>query len=166
MLGYLGGVLRDALAKRSRSLEGQEHTRALLGSVERKEGGLLHDVIAGIITELVALLLNGALGSQQAQILASFLEREMPYLIKDILSAFVPIGTQEFWDTWMCGLPMDNQMDDQLWPTWFTELWIPVEKTAEVSRRGMTGAATQRRRTSTPARSRASSTPRGRATSG
>ncbi|WP_437492243.1 D-arabinono-1,4-lactone oxidase [Sorangium sp. So ce1014] len=134
VLGHLGGVLRDALARRSRSLEGQEHTRALLGTVERKEGGLLHDVIAGIITELVALLLNGALGSQQAQILASFLEREMPYLIKDILSAFVPIGTQEFWDTWMCGLPMDNQMDDQLWPTWFTELWIPVEKTADVMR--------------------------------
>jgi hypothetical protein len=27
---------------------------------------------------------------------------------------------------------MDNQMDDQLWPTDFTELWIDVDKTAEV----------------------------------
>jgi hypothetical protein len=66
--------------------------------------------------------------------LADWLAKYIPYLIKDILAPFVPVGTQDFWDTWMCGLPMDNQMDDQLWPTEFTELWIPVEKATEVMR--------------------------------
>lgn len=132
VLDYLRGALTDALAKRARSLEGAAHSRALLGAIELKEGGPIQDCIAGVITKLVELLLDGALSSPLAQILADFLKAEMPYLIADILGLFVPIGTQEFWDTWMCGLPMDNQMDDQLWPTWFTELWIPVERTAEV----------------------------------
>jgi hypothetical protein len=32
-----------------------------------------------------------------------------------------------FRDAWMCALPMDNQMDDQLWGTRFTEVWIDLE---------------------------------------
>jgi hypothetical protein len=55
----------------------------------------------------------------------------MPYLIDEILDPFVETGEQTFWDSWMCALPMDNQMDDQLWPTEFTELWIPIEKAQE-----------------------------------
>jgi hypothetical protein len=132
VLDFLRGALADAFAGRAGSLQDRAHTRALLDAVERKAGGPIQDGIADALTLLIALLLDGALSAPLAQVLADFLKAEMPYLIKDILDPFVPIGTQEFWDTWMCGLPMDNQMDDQLWPTWFTELWIPVEKTAEV----------------------------------
>ena len=32
---------------------------------------------------------------------------------------------QEFCDRGFMGLPLDNQMDDLLMPTWFTELWVP-----------------------------------------
>lgn len=92
----------------------------------------LPDVLARAITKLIELLINAALSTSVAQILAKWLASYMPYLIKDILDPFVAKGTQDFQDTWMCALPMDNQMDDQLWPTEFTELWIPVEQATAV----------------------------------
>lgn len=51
-----------------------------------------------------------------------------------LIDAFNPEDEQEFWDTWWQGLPMDNQVHDYLMPTWFTELWIPMERTGEVMR--------------------------------
>lgn len=103
----------------------------LLDAVNTASGTFLADRVAEAITQLVKMLLDDALGSSLAQILADVLSREMPYLIDEILDPFVEKGTQTFWDSWMCGLPMDNQMDDQLWPTEFTELWIPIEKASE-----------------------------------
>ena len=44
-------------------------------------------------------------------------------------------GRQEFWDAWYGSLPMDNDVSDVLMPTEFTELWIPIGRTAEVMRR-------------------------------
>lgn len=60
-----------------------------------------------------------------------------PIILPKILDIFVAIdnpekGPQQFWDSWWHGIPMDNQMSDKLIPVLFTELWIPVEKTAEV----------------------------------
>lgn len=55
----------------------------------------------------------------------------VPEHIDTILSLVVNAGpqgapvTQEFCDRGFLGLPMDNQMDDLLMPTWFTELWVP-----------------------------------------
>jgi hypothetical protein len=48
-----------------------------------------------------------------------------------VLAPFVSTGKdgapaiQEFCDRGFMGLPLDNQMDDLLMPTWFTELWVP-----------------------------------------
>jgi hypothetical protein len=41
-------------------------------------------------------------------------------------------GPQTFQDYGDTGLPMDDQISDLLMPTEFTELWIPLEKTAQV----------------------------------
>jgi hypothetical protein len=55
----------------------------------------------------------------------------VPEHIATVLGLFVTTGkdgapvTQEFCDRGFLGLPMDNQMDDLLMPTWFTELWVP-----------------------------------------
>jgi hypothetical protein len=133
VLDFLRERLQASMANRAAPMSGeQEHTRALLGALEDKVEGAVQDIVATIITKLVEMLLDGALNTRLAQILADWLNKELPNLIGDVLGIFVTDGVQQFWDTWMCGLPMDNQMDDQLWPTWFTELWIPVEKTAEV----------------------------------
>lgn len=55
----------------------------------------------------------------------------VPAHIDTVLGLFVTTGkdgtpaTQEFCDRGFTGLPMDNQMDDLLMPTWFTEIWVP-----------------------------------------
>jgi D-arabinono-1,4-lactone oxidase len=54
-----------------------------------------------------------------------------------ICQYFVPLddpkkGPQKFRDYGWTGLPMDNQMNDRLMPVWFTELWIPINRTQEV----------------------------------
>jgi FAD/FMN-containing dehydrogenase len=59
------------------------------------------------------------------------LRRRVPAHIHTILAPFVSTGkdgapaVQEFCDRGFMGLPLDNQMDDVLMPTWFTELWVP-----------------------------------------
>jgi FAD/FMN-containing dehydrogenase len=55
----------------------------------------------------------------------------LPDHIATVLGPFVSTGkdgapvSQEFCDRGFMGLPLDNQMDDILMPTWFTELWVP-----------------------------------------
>ena len=55
----------------------------------------------------------------------------VPSHIDSILALFVSTEkdgapkTQQFVERGFLGLPMDNQMDDLLMPTWFTELWVP-----------------------------------------
>ncbi len=46
-----------------------------------------------------------------------------------------PGGPQRFWDSWWRALPMDNEASDRLMPTWFTEMWFPLDRTVEVMRR-------------------------------
>lgn len=60
-----------------------------------------------------------------------------PLILPAMLDIFVPVdkpdkGPQQFQDVWWHGLPMDNQMSDRLFPVWFTELWIPLDKTQAV----------------------------------
>lgn len=63
--------------------------------------------------------------------LFGLLAKLLPDHIDTLLGIFVTTGeggapaTQRFEDRGYMGLPMDNQMDDLLMPTWFTELWIP-----------------------------------------
>lgn len=61
------------------------------------------------------------------------LEKMQDGLLLRILKFFVSQGEdQQFQDIWWNGLPMDNQMSDDLFPVWFTELWIPIEQTEAV----------------------------------
>lgn len=56
-------------------------------------------------------------------------------LVRLVLNAFLREGeTQEFRGPWHELLPMDDGVSDQLLPTDFTELFIPIERTAEVMR--------------------------------
>ncbi|CAN5727497.1 hypothetical protein BH09MYX1_BH09MYX1_58950 [soil metagenome] len=77
--------------------------------------------------ELIAIALKLPILAPILKLLGSC----VPETIGTILGIFVNTGTagapatQKFQDRWLLGLPMDNQMDDLLMPTWFTELWIP-----------------------------------------
>jgi D-arabinono-1,4-lactone oxidase/FAD binding domain len=59
-------------------------------------------------------------------------------VLPKILSLFVQLdgekGPQQFRDTWWHGLPMDNQVSGKLFPTEFTEIWVPISRTEEVMR--------------------------------
>ncbi|MBY0496947.1 MAG: FAD-binding protein [Cyanobacteria bacterium] len=84
-------------------------------------------------------LLATAVDAVLASVIASRLPRGVmarlrglvPKHIDEVLSLFVSTGKdgaaaiQEFCDRGFMGLPLDNQMDDLLMPTWFTELWVP-----------------------------------------
>ena len=59
-----------------------------------------------------------------------------PQILPDILDVFVAedpkdangqFKPQEFHDYWYSSLPMDNQVNDRLFPVEFTELWIPFD---------------------------------------
>jgi D-arabinono-1,4-lactone oxidase len=57
-------------------------------------------------------------------------------LVRLVLNAFLREGeTKEFRGPWHEILPMDNGISDQLMPTDFTELFIPIERTGEVMKK-------------------------------
>jgi hypothetical protein len=72
---------------------------------------------------------------------AGVLERAIPDLFPKILSMFIGLDAdkpgmqagepQAFRDWGWEGLPMDNQANDQLVPTEFTEAWIPLARARE-----------------------------------
>ena len=87
-------------------------------------------IIEYLVTASDALL-AGALQLRLFRDLVSRLASMVPDHIDTILGPFVSTGKdgapaiQEFCDRAFTGLPLDNQMDDLLMPTWFTELWVP-----------------------------------------
>jgi hypothetical protein len=59
----------------------------------------------------------------------------VPEFYPRLLEAFIPLdkgGPQHFQDYGWSGLPMDNQANDELLPTEFTEAWVPMPRTREV----------------------------------
>jgi len=64
------------------------------------------------------------------------------HILPKLLELFVPLdpdktppGAQQFCDIWYRGLPMDNRVNDILIPVEFTEIWIPIDKTALVMKK-------------------------------
>ena len=70
---------------------------------------------------------SGSLGKW----LRSVLKPIYPSVVNYFLASAV-LGPQHFQDIWWAGVPMDDRVDYNLLPTEFTELWFPIEKTAEV----------------------------------
>lgn len=69
---------------------------------------------------------------------AGLLEAVRPQWVRPaLLNAFVAetIEPQQFQDTWWRALPMDNDMDERLLPTSFTELWFPLDRAPDVMKR-------------------------------
>ncbi|MAQ17273.1 MAG: hypothetical protein CMN30_21065 [Sandaracinus sp.] len=101
--------------------------------IEKHEGpGVVERDLVAVLVWLLEKLTQLATHLPGMQLVADELAKALPYVIAPILGVFVSDGTQTFWDGWRCGLPMDNQMDDQLWPTQFTELWVPLERCGDV----------------------------------
>jgi Membrane dipeptidase (Peptidase family M19) len=75
---------------------------------------------------------------------AHLIEREIPAIYPKLLGMFIPLDAgkkgahkgepQRFHDYAWHGLPMDNAADDELVPTEFTEIWLPLPRTQEAMR--------------------------------
>ena len=144
LVSRLSGPMKDVLVRAPESFEEEEQARlgAAIEALRTQVQGAIaptdasfedhRDWLADVLTKLVQAVIDGALETKAAQAVADVVALLMPRAIAGILGLFVTDGIQEFRDHWLYGLPMDNQMDDQLWPTWFTELWVPIEKAAAV----------------------------------
>lgn len=97
-------------------------------------GGMGYTLLGRWRTYVKKLLRDGV----RAEKLIRFMSRKWePWLARTIINAFTPVDKkdpQRFEDTWWQGLPLDNQIEDRLLPTDFTELFIPLEQSAEVLR--------------------------------
>lgn len=96
------------------------------------------------IAQRAAAMALGALGGWRtglAEALTPQLVESLEWLGAEkveaaLLRAFTPITPpRKFRQPWHLGLPMDDPMSDELLPTSFTELWVPLEHTGEVMRR-------------------------------
>lgn len=76
--------------------------------------------------------------SEESRLFADIISSQFyPMILPALLSIFVAvddpkIGPQRFRDYWWSGLCMDNPMNDKLMPVKFTELWIPIDRSAVV----------------------------------
>ncbi len=116
-------------------------------------GEFVPEVLAGGIYSLIGKWpswiqeLSGIIGNPVFTAIADGLTKLVTpdFFYKEIfpvvLNQFVVLGQipgnnnynpQNFQDYWWHGLPMDNQMNDKLFPVWFTELWIDINQTENV----------------------------------
>jgi D-arabinono-1,4-lactone oxidase len=73
---------------------------------------------------------------------ATMIEDEIPTIFPQLLAFFIKLDSekaepekgqpQRFKDYWWHGLPMDNEADDVLLGTAFTEIWVPLCRTQEL----------------------------------
>jgi hypothetical protein len=101
----------------------ERHTPIALGAAWLFAIQLLVAIGGSLVADLVRLRLLRAV--------VRWLRALVPEHIHAILGPFVSTGKdgapviQKFCDRGFMGLPLDNQMDDVMMPTWFTEMWVP-----------------------------------------
>jgi hypothetical protein len=86
------------------------------------------------LTRAAEAAIRWSLGRSSIARAGRLLFRRMPDWVGPLTSLFVEDGEKAFRDRWHLALPMDNQLDDRLWPTLFSELWVPLERAGEVMR--------------------------------
>lgn len=85
---------------------------------------------AARLSRLARMLVGGMTRGRVSSALGRALARRMERWVGALTSLFVVDGEKHFVDRWHFALPMDNQLDDRLWPAAFSELWIPLESAA------------------------------------
>lgn len=138
ILGNLGDLSR-AKARMEDDFDQLQEALALLGERDFGEAGELLGKALGAAIELgvdAALTVLKPAGPA--------IERKLPELLPRLIRAFVRLDAdkegaergrpQEFRDWSWHGLPMDNQADDVLVPTEFTEAWVPLPRAGEAMR--------------------------------
>jgi D-arabinono-1,4-lactone oxidase len=105
-----------------------------------KQHGRLGEALARFISHGTERGVDAAI--ELLKPLAGALAYEIPTIFPKLLGIFIPLDAekpgvernepQSFRDYMWRGLPMDNQADDELLPTEFTEIWVPLPRTQQV----------------------------------
>jgi len=98
-------------------------------------GDMVTDLLAKILVGILEAGAEGVLHFPGIDFVGSQLKSHLPDIIPKLYPAFVPLDRdaregkpQTFQDYGWHGIPMDNGVDDQLLPSWFNELWVPISK--------------------------------------
>merc|ERR1712232_929538 len=97
----------------------------------------LADALGEILAWLIKASVDISLELPGIQLLANVVEAHLDELLSTLYPLFVPLSSecnppQQFQDIWWKGLPMDNNTNDVLLATAFTEMWFPASKTQAV----------------------------------
>lgn len=131
---YLLGVLFTVLGNLDDLRRSKAKLRGAFDELKRTKGKFLGTLAEWGVRALITLLRPAA----------PLLRRKLPSLLPRLIARFNPLDAdkrgsekgrpQVFRDHGWSGLPMDNQGSDVLLPTAFTELWVPLPRTAEAMR--------------------------------
>lgn len=88
-------------------------------------------VVASLLFRLFDILNPPEPTTRLRKWLRGVLKPFYPIMVNYFLASAV-LAPQKFQDTWWQGLPMDNNVNYDLMPVQFTEMWFPVAKAAEV----------------------------------
>jgi D-arabinono-1,4-lactone oxidase len=123
--------LQPALARLDEALDALDIVKSM---------GRIGEILADFLSHAAKHGIDGALALLKP--FAGRIERDIPEIFPKILATFISLDSEKdgmqkgepqcFRDLGWQGLPMDNQADDQLLPTEFTELWIPLGRTQQV----------------------------------
>ena len=138
IIGNLGDLSR-ARAKLEDDFDELQSVLALLG---RKDLGKVGELLGKVLGVAIEFGVDAAITLLEPA--AELIERELPDFFPKLVALFVPLDAgkegdergkpQSFQDWGWHGLPMDNQADDVLVPTEFTEAWVPLSRTGETMR--------------------------------
>lgn len=104
-----------------------------------KDIGVVGEPLADCVSHAARFGVDAAI--EVLKPVAHLLEREVPSVFPRLLGIFAQLDSdkedgekgepQRFQDYAWQGLPMDNEADDELVPTEFTEIWLPLPRTLE-----------------------------------
>ncbi len=136
VLDVLKSGLRRAVYKHPDFNEGAENTdadyRALIDERARAQEEESDGDWTDRATDVLLWGFEQILDGRSGKALGAVVKRLLPGWIDELLGMFIRPGERSFRETWMHGIPMDNGMEEALWRTDFTELWIPIDKAAQV----------------------------------
>jgi hypothetical protein len=143
LLFTIFGNLDDLSAAKPKLAATFGQVEKALEALAKIEGlGEVGKILARFLDELLKHGVDAAITLLEP--FAPLIRREVPAIFPKILGAFVSLDSdkdgmqkgepQAFRDWSWQGLPMDNQADDVLVPTEFTELWVPLPRTGDSMR--------------------------------
>ena len=136
------GNLGDLSRARARLEDDFDQLQGLLELLGEKDLGKVGELLGRVLGAAIELGVDAAIALLEPA--AGLIERELPDFFPKLVGLFVPLDAdkdgeergrpQSFQDWAWHGLPMDNQADDVLVPTEFTEAWVPLSRTGETMR--------------------------------